>query len=66
MTCCTEISGSVHIGEHVWIGPRTSIRESLSIGDRAVVGIGSNLTKDMPSGMTVVGNPARPFRPSEC
>jgi UDP-3-O-[3-hydroxymyristoyl] glucosamine N-acyltransferase LpxD len=61
VTCCTEISGSVHIGEHVWIGPQTSIRESLSIGDRAVIGIGSNLTKDVPAGTTVVGNPARPF-----
>jgi UDP-3-O-[3-hydroxymyristoyl] glucosamine N-acyltransferase len=62
VTCCTEISGSVQIGEHVWIGPQTSIRESLTIGDRAVIGIGSNLVKDLPAGMTVVGNPARPFR----
>ena len=62
VTCCTEISGSVHIGEHVWIGPQTSIRESLTVGDRAVIGIGSNLTKDVPAGMTVVGNPARPLR----
>jgi len=62
VTCCTEISGSVQIGEHVWIGPQTSIRESLTIGDRAVIGIGSNLVKDVPVGTTVVGNPARPFR----
>jgi UDP-3-O-[3-hydroxymyristoyl] glucosamine N-acyltransferase len=61
VTCCTEISGSVHIGERVWIGPQTSIRESLTIGDRAVIGIGSNLTRDVPAGTTVVGNPARPF-----
>jgi UDP-3-O-[3-hydroxymyristoyl] glucosamine N-acyltransferase len=65
VTCCTEISGSVRIGEHVWIGPQTSIRESLSIGDRAVIGIGSNLTKDVPAGVTVVGNPARPLRPGD-
>jgi UDP-3-O-[3-hydroxymyristoyl] glucosamine N-acyltransferase len=61
VTCCSEISGSVHIGERVWIGPQTSIRESLVIGDHAVVGIGSNLTKDVAAHATVVGNPARPF-----
>jgi UDP-3-O-[3-hydroxymyristoyl] glucosamine N-acyltransferase len=61
ITCCTEISGSVHIGRHVWIGPQTSIREALRIGDNAVVGIGSNLTKDVDPGITVVGNPARPL-----
>lgn len=62
ITCCTEISGSVHIGRHAWIGPQTSIREALKIGDHAVVGIGSNLTKDVDPGVTVVGNPARPLR----
>jgi len=65
ITCCTEISGSVHIGRHVWIGPKTSIREALRIGDHAVVGIGSNLTKDVDAGVTVVGNPARPLRRGE-
>jgi len=65
ITCCTEISGSVHIGRHVWIGPNTSIREALRIGDHAVVGIGSNLTKDVDAGVTVVGNPAQPLRREE-
>jgi UDP-3-O-[3-hydroxymyristoyl] glucosamine N-acyltransferase len=62
VTCCTEISGSVQIGERVWIGPNSSIREGLVVGSHAVVGIGSNLTRNVEPHTTVVGNPARPLR----
>ena len=54
-----EISGSVRIGDDCWIAPQASIRQKLTIGDRAVVGIGAVVVKDVPAGTTVVGNPAR-------
>jgi UDP-3-O-[3-hydroxymyristoyl] glucosamine N-acyltransferase len=54
-----EISGSVIIGKDVWVAPNTSIREKLVIGDRAFIGIGSVVTKNVPAGVTVFGSPAR-------
>jgi maltose O-acetyltransferase len=39
-------------------------RATLLGGDDAVVGAGSVVTADVPAGEVVVGNPARPRRPS--
>ena len=59
ITACAEISGSVIIGSDVWIAPNVSIIQKISIGDGALVGIGSTVTKDVPAGVTVFGSPAR-------
>ncbi len=59
LTACTEISGSVRIGRAVWIGPNSAVNDSVTIGDNAFVGIGSVVTKDVPAGTRVAGNPAR-------
>ncbi len=65
ITACAEISGSVKIGQDVWIAPNVSVIQKVSIGDGALVGIGSTVTKDVPIGLTVFGSPARavPTRP---
>jgi acetyltransferase-like isoleucine patch superfamily enzyme len=42
------------------IGANATILPGLTIGEGAMVGAGSVVTKDVPSGVTVVGNPARP------
>jgi len=34
----------------------------VTIGDRAIVGAGSVVTRDVAAGATVVGNPARPVK----
>lgn len=57
-----EVSGSVEVGANAWIAPNVSIIEGVSIGANAFVGIGSNVVKDVPEGMLVVGNPARVLR----
>lgn len=59
LTACVEISGSVKVGRDVWIGPNSSIIDGVSIGDRAFIGIGSVVTKDVPVGASFAGNPAR-------
>jgi len=49
----------VVIGNDVWIAPRCVILKGITIGDGAVVAIGSVVTKDVPPRVLVAGNPAR-------
>jgi acetyltransferase-like isoleucine patch superfamily enzyme len=44
------------------IGANATILPGLTIGEGAMVGAGSVVTKDVPPGVTVVGNPARIVR----
>lgn len=57
-----EVSGSVRIGRNCWIGPSASLINGISVGDRAYVGIGAVVLKDVAPGAVVVGNPARFLR----
>jgi sugar O-acyltransferase (sialic acid O-acetyltransferase NeuD family) len=54
--CC---NGNVSIGDGVYVGSGATIRQGLSIGAGATIGMGAVVTKDVPAGATVVGNPAR-------
>ncbi len=45
------------------IGSGATILANLTIGERAIVGAGAVVTRDVPPGMIVVGNPARVLRP---
>lgn len=51
---------TVSVGSNVWIGGGAIILPGVTIGDDAIVGAGSVVTRDVPAGATVVGNPARP------
>ena len=59
LTACVELSGGVDIGEFAWVGPNTSIIQKAVLGSNSFVGIGSNITKSVPDGVSVAGNPAR-------
>lgn len=54
-----EFGRPVHIGQNVWIGGGAIILPGISVGDDAVIGAGSIVTRDVPAGATVYGNPAR-------
>ena len=53
------IPSPVHIGKGVWIGSSSVILPEVTIGDNAVIGAGSVVTKDIPADMIAVGSPAR-------
>lgn len=55
----STMSKPVHIGNHVWIGRSAIILKGVTIGDGAIVGAGSIVTRDVPPGCLVAGNPAR-------
>jgi len=55
-----EFGRPVHIGSDVWVGGAAIILPGIRIGDGAVIGAGSVVTRDVEPGQTVVGNPARP------
>lgn len=55
----TILGGGVHIGKNCWIAPNVSIKQQLSIGDNALVGLGAVVLKNVDDNMIVVGNPAK-------
>ncbi len=60
-----EAAKPVHIGDNVWIGGAAVILPGVTIGDDAVIGAGSVVTRDVPAGAVVVGNPAKATRGRE-
>lgn len=49
----------ITIGNNVFIGGCTIILKGVSIGDHSIVGAGSVVTKNIPSGEVWAGNPAK-------
>lgn len=49
----------VHIKKNVWIGVNATILPGVTIGENAIVGAGSVVTKDVPDNAVVVGTPAK-------
>ena len=51
------------IDDDAWIAAKSIILPGVTIGEGAVVGAGSVVTKDVPPYTLAAGNPARPIRP---
>ncbi len=61
-TTMAEYAEEIHIGNKVWIACNAVVIGGVTIGDDVVIGAGSVVTKDIPSGYLAYGNPCRPVR----
>lgn len=52
----------VVLGRNVWLGANVTVLPGVTIGDDAVIGAGSIVTKDVPPASVAVGSPARLVR----
>jgi acetyltransferase-like isoleucine patch superfamily enzyme len=55
----------VRVGHNVWIGYGACILRGVEIGENAIVGTSSVLTRDVPANAVVAGSPARVIRMRE-
>jgi maltose O-acetyltransferase len=51
------------VGSNAWLGGGVIVCPGVTIGENAVVGAGSVVTRDVPAQVLAVGNPARVVRP---
>lgn len=54
-----DVFGKVTIGDWVYIGTNSLIMPGVTIGDGSLIAAGSVVTKSVPSGVVIGGNPAR-------
>lgn len=50
---------SIKIGNHVWLGQKTTVLKGSEIGDNSIVAFGAVVTKGSPSNSIIAGNPGK-------
>ena len=55
----TRYSGEIELYDNVFIGAKSTIMYGVKIGPNAIVAANSVVTKDVPEGVVVGGNPAK-------
>lgn len=59
-----NIPRHIHIGDHVWIGRRSTLMPDISIGNGSIIGAGAIVTKNIPQMAIAVGVPAKVVKTS--
>ncbi|ASU80813.1 sugar O-acetyltransferase [Actinopolyspora erythraea] len=57
-----EAASPIAVGDNVWLGGGCIVLPGVTVGEDSVVGAGAVVTRDVPAGVVVVGNPARVVR----
>ena len=57
--------GGITVGDDAWLGYGVVVLDGLRIGNGAVIGAGSVVSRDIPDGMIAVGNPCRVIKERE-
>lgn len=58
-----EYSKPIKVGSNVWFGGNVCVMPGVTIGDNTVIGGGSVVVDDIPSGVVAAGNPCKVIRP---
>lgn len=58
-----EYAKPIKLGDNIWLGGGVIVCPGVTIGDNTVVGAGAVVTRDLPSDVIAIGNPARVHRP---
>jgi len=56
------VAKGVRIGDNVWCGANVTINPGVEIGVNTIIGSGSVVTRNVPSGVIAAGNPCRVIR----
>ena len=54
-----EYAYPIKVGNNVWFGGNVTVLSGVKIGDNAVIGAGSVVTKDIPKNCVAAGNPCK-------
>lgn len=63
VVCQVTLCGSVVLKDYAWVSPSASVLNQLTVGQRAFIGMGAVVVRDVAEGDVVVGNPARVLTP---
>jgi UDP-3-O-[3-hydroxymyristoyl] glucosamine N-acyltransferase len=58
------LGGSAVLGDHAYVAPAAAVRDHLTVGADALVGLGAVVVRDVSDGEHVKGVPASAFEPS--
>ena len=62
ITGCVNLSGGNIIEDDVWIAPNASLVGYVHLGEKATIGMGAVVVKDVPAREVWVGNPAKKLK----